>query len=275
MKTLLITIITMAKNKIAKKKAKKKVVKKAKRAAPARSTEVVIRVQPQPSLPALPTVSDLSQPMKNGKNLTIQKTWVSEGQLIQILQKTPPQYVYKRPGKGGGTFDYVTVAYVTKALNYIFGWNWDFEVVQQGMEGGQVWVLGKLTVRGIRDGQTIVKTQYGRADIKYKKGTKEMLDYGNDLKGASSDALKKCASMIGIASDVYGKADYKHETDREVIDNTPTVAPGEPTPAGARQGPDGDPVFTCEVCDGIITPQEANYSQKMFKKNLCRQHQKK
>lgn len=255
-----------------KKIAKKKVVKKAKRVAPARTTEVVIRVQPQSNLP---TVSELSQPMKNGKNITIQKTWVSEGQLIQILQRTPPQYVYKRPGKGGGTFDYVTVAYVTKSLNYIFGWNWDFEIVQHGIEGGQVWALGKLTVRGTKEGQTIVKTQFGRNDIKYKRGTKEMLDFGNDLKGATSDALKKCASMIGIASDVYGKADYKHETDKEIIDNTPTVAPGEPTPTGAKQGPDGDIVYTCEKCDEIITPQEANYSNKMFKKNLCRKHQTK
>ncbi len=247
---------------------KKKIVKK--KSTQVKTTELVIRVEPQKNLP---TATDLSEPMRDGKKLTVGKTWVSEGQLIRILQKTPPQYVYKRPGKGGGTFDYVTVSYVQKALNYIFGWNWDFEIIQQGIEGKQVWVLGKLTVRGTLPNQTIIKTQYGRADIKFKRYTKDMLDFGNDLKGATSDALKKCASMLGIASDVYGKADYKQETEQDVPD-LPNIKPGDPMPKGTVKGPDGSPVVTCQVCDEIITPQEANYSQKMFKKNLCRNHQK-
>lgn len=227
----------------------------------AKTQQLVIRVEQRPMVP---TLTDLSEPMRDGKKLTAPKTWVSEGQLAKILQKTPPQYVYKRPGKGGGTFEYVTVSYIQKALNYIFGWNWDFEVVQQGMEGGQVWVLGKLTVRGTQPGQTIVKTQYGRADIKFKRGTKDMLDYGNDLKGASSDALKKCASLLGIASDIYGKADYKSETQVEPINPSPEIVPDD----------DVKNALTCEVGDEIITPQEAAFSQKMFGRNLCREHQK-
>ena len=164
-----------------KKKAAKKAVKKA-------ATEIVLRVE---QAPAIPTASELGEPMRDGKKITLTKTWVGEGQLLQILQKTPRQYVYRKPGKGGGTFDYVSVSYITKALNYIFGWNWDFEVVEHGVEGGQVWVKGRLTAHGMHAGQTIIKTQFGRADIKFKRGTKEMLDFGNDLKGATSDALKK------------------------------------------------------------------------------------
>ena len=42
-----------------------------------------------------------------------------------------------------------------------------------------------------------------------------MLDYGNDLKAATTDALKKCASELGIASDIYGANEFKEiaETD--------------------------------------------------------------
>ena len=36
-----------------------------------------------------------------------------------------------------------------------------------------------------------------------------MLDYGNDLKAAATDALKKCASELGIASDIYGSEEFK------------------------------------------------------------------
>jgi hypothetical protein len=54
----------------------------------------------------------------------------------------------------------------------------------------------------------ISKEQYGGSDIKkYSQGTKigQPLDIANDLKSAGSDALKKCASLFGIAQDVYWK----------------------------------------------------------------------
>lgn len=249
-----------------------------------KKNEVVIRVV-QPAI--VPTATDLTEPMRDGKKLTVPSTWVSEGQLTKILQKTPPQYVYKRPGKGGGTFEYVTVSYIQKALNYIFGWNWDFEIIQQGMEGKQVWVLGKLTVRGMKPGQMIVKTQYGRADIKFKRDTKEMLDFGNDLKGATSDALKKCASMLGIASDVYGKADYKDETGKDPVPPmletkvgkvTNAVTPGEVIKTSLKPGqvlgPDGEGVYICSDTGDIISEQEYTFSMKMFGKPLSREAQK-
>jgi hypothetical protein len=37
-------------------------------------------------------------------------------QLQQLLKKTPKQYVHERPGKGGGTWQYVTGGYVKKVL---------------------------------------------------------------------------------------------------------------------------------------------------------------
>ncbi len=256
------------------KKVAKKIAKKVVKKPVVKSQQLVIKVQSLPS-PFIPTVTDLTEPMRDGKKLTVPKTWMSENQLTKILQRTPKQYVYTRPGKGGGKFDYVTVSYVQKALNYIFGWNWDFEVVQQGMEGGQVWVLGKLTVRGMQPGQVIVKTQYGRADIKYKKNTKDMLDYGNDLKGASSDALKKCASLLGIASDIYGKADYKEETGE-----TPVEVGGQPAPQpkgpkeGQVPGPDGEYVYISSQSGDIISEQEYSYSMKMYGRALSRDEQK-
>ena len=129
-------------------------------------------------------------------------------QLLHILQRTPKEHIYHRKGKGGGQWDYVTGVYVKKVLNYVFGWMWNFEVIEHGKEGEQIWVLGKLTINTSK-GQ-IIKTQFGRADLKFwKDKTKGMLDYGNDLKSASTDALKKCASELGIASDIYGQQEFK------------------------------------------------------------------
>ena len=140
-----------------------------------------------------------------------------EEQLIHILQRTPKDHIYTRPAKGGGVWDYVTGTYVKKVLNYVFAWNWDFEVKEKGTQGDLIWVLGRLTVR-TKTGATIVKEQFGRADMKKKKDGTGYVDYGNDLKAATTDALKKCASELGIASDVYGKNEFREIKYQEVTD---------------------------------------------------------
>lgn len=108
---------------------------------------------------------------------------------------------------------------------------------------GAVTVKGTLTCRVVDDAgriREIKKTQFGRADVKWqmvekkdefgktiyetyfdnytqkekKKAVKVKklddftnaplpLDFGNDMKSAVSDCLKKCASLFGIAADVY------------------------------------------------------------------------
>lgn len=236
--------------------------------------EIVVRVQPQPSIQE----SDLG-PVKSGSKYMIPKTWMSEKQVLKIVQKTPPQHVYTRPGKGGQTWSYVTGNYVEKVLNFVFGWNWDFEIVDHGKEADQVWVQGKLTVKDDK-GHEITKSQFGRADIKFKKDTKIMLDFGNDLKSASTDALKKCASLLGIASDIYGKMEYKQEAGRDVPATlSPAQAPKieeESQEAvlkpGQVVGPDGQPTYVCSVCKDPISDAGAEYSMKIFRKRLCKEH---
>jgi len=148
--------------------------------------------------------------------LTMAITPISKEQMLKIFQRTPLEHIYVRPAKGGGQWSFVTGVYVKKILNYVFGFLWDFEIKDKGREGDQVWVLGRLTVKNNLGSVMIVKEQFGRADIKLKKGTNTPLDYGNDLKAASTDALKKCASELGIASDIYGKNEFK---DIKGIDN--------------------------------------------------------
>lgn len=262
--------------------AKKKVVQKAKkRKIPSVrkvSTEIVVRVE---QAPLIPTVTDLAEPMTDGgKKLTIPKTWLGQNQLQFMLQRTPREQVYRRKGRGGQTFDYVTGSYITKALNYVFAWNWDFEVVQHGKEADHVWVLGKLTVHGARPGQTISKTQFGRSDVKQLKAGGN-LDYGNDLKAATTDALKKCASMLGFASDIYGKGDYKAESGQDPLPpRDPALPQGkvyeEPTvQQGAPLAPFEDHV--CQYlgkggCGADLTKQEAEYAKRVYGRELCKEH---
>lgn len=152
-------------------------------------------------------------------------------QLALILKKTPKQYVKQRTAKGGGTWDYVSGGYIKKCLNLMFGWDWDFEILDDKISFGEVVVKGKLTCRG--NGKSIVKTQYGNKEIifktekvfnpdgtpkmveKYNKQVQETrpsqqpLSIGNDFKSAATDCLKKCAAELGIAADIYNKDDFR------------------------------------------------------------------
>lgn len=144
----------------------------------------------------------------NEEDLSLVNQNVLNGkQLDLILKKTPTQYVKTRPAKGGGTWKYVSGGYVRKVLNLMFGWQWSFEILEEKIIHKEVVVKGKLTC--VSNGITIIKTQYGNKDIMFRKGTEEPLSIGNDMKAAATDCLKKCASEIGIAADIYNAEEFK------------------------------------------------------------------
>lgn len=146
----------------------------------------------------------------NEKDLSlVEDNSLNAKQLAIMLKRTPEQYKKKRPAKGGGEWEYVTGGYVKKCLNLMFGWDWDFEIMDSKVmiEAKEVVVLGRLTCRS--GGKTIVKMQYGNKDIMFRRNTEIPLSVGNDMKAAATDALKKCASEIGIAADIYNKEDFR------------------------------------------------------------------
>lgn len=125
-----------------------------------------------------------------------------------IHEKTPAKYIKRRPGAGGMMLDYVEVGYVIDILNRIFNYRWNFEVEQEVVGKEQIYVRGKLTGYDPQTGTWISKTQYGGSEIKrFVTGLKVGLtmDIANDLKSAASDSLKKCASLFGVAKDVFWK----------------------------------------------------------------------
>lgn len=134
---------------------------------------------------------------------------VNEGQRAMLTQQTPKSAILTRKGKGGKTFSYVPHAWVTEKLNEAFGWAWSWDITDWRIlpetDPTEVFVLGKLTVHAPHG--DLVKTQFGSCDVKRDKESR-ILSIGDDLKAASSDALKKAASLLGIALDLY-KADVK------------------------------------------------------------------
>jgi len=282
------TVVKATKKKVAKKVAKKKITKKkVVRKTPKQNVGITVRVQQEPT--ALAKVGHgVIEPLKPAGKYSLPATWISEKQVMIMLQNTPKEQVFTRPGKGGQQWSYVTGHYVEKVLNYVFGWNWDMEIVSKDIYGleagiGQVVVHGKLTVKDSK-GHEVTKSQFGRADIKYKRNTKNPLDIGNDFKAATTDALKKCASLLGIASDIYGKQEFN---DHGVVIKKDTNPPKpyvmqatcykkgeepveEPVIVNTKVKPSQASVIECYECAEPISKAEADYSKRLFKKQLCR-----
>lgn len=148
---------------------------------------------------------------------------MDEAQRVILTQNTPRNEIRTRQGRGGRYLPYVDHAYVTRLLNNAFAFNWDFEtdeaeVLYVGERPFEVKCRGRLTVRAGE--QTIVKMQYGCQPIELLKDGTAPVSLGDAFKGAASDALKKCASLLGIALDLY-------DSDSETVTGrpAPTQAP--------------------------------------------------
>jgi len=131
---------------------------------------------------------------------TIDGAALTTAQTAILSQQTPASAILTRPGPGGKQLSYVTHSWVTATLNQAFGWAWSWEIQEWRLtpeaKPTEVFVLGKLTIHG-QNGRDLVKTQFGSHSLKQAPSV------GDALKAASSDALKKAASLFGLALDLY------------------------------------------------------------------------
>lgn len=139
----------------------------------------------------------------------IQSLKISEGLQKLLSQPTDPTLIRTR-SQSGTTLSYITGYAVVRKLNAAFGycWNWHVDSAWleniEGAKPGQVChVLGTLTAMVKDDDGNIIalsKQAYGSKVAVLKMGAQ---DNQNLYKVASTDALKKAASMFGIAADLY------------------------------------------------------------------------
>lgn len=118
----------------------------------------------------------------------------------ELLEKPfAPQQIKQRQGNYGHILDYVEGHAVIARLNQAFDGNWTYELVDHRIleETGEVLVLGRLATEGI------TKMAFGSKRITRDKETKSIISLGDDLKAASTDALKKTASLLGVGLYLY------------------------------------------------------------------------
>lgn len=166
---------------------------------------------------------------------------------------TPKQFIKSRPS-GGGMVKYVEVGYVIGELNNAFGPFWEWKIIDKTVGAGDIWVQGELTVKDQTSGFSITKTGFGGSKVKKTKDG-NIMNIGNDLKAASSDALKKAASLFGIASDVFFKEmdtyeDLPDEVDTEanVDASTTRIVMNKLFAVGAERG------FTADAIKEKVKP---------------------
>ena len=119
----------------------------------------------------------------------------------ELLEKPfAPEQIKQREGRDG-RLDYVEGHSVIARLNEAFEGHWSFEIMRHDilLERNEVLALGKLSADGV------VKMQFGASRIERDETSNEIVCLGDDLKAAGTDALKKCATFLGVGLHLYGE----------------------------------------------------------------------
>ncbi len=116
-----------------------------------------------------------------------------------LEQEFDQSQIKQRKGAGSRTFPYVDTPAVIRRLNEAFEGEWNFKVVNHIESESEVVVLGELSTAEIS------KQQFGSKLI-LKNST-----LGDNLKAAASDALKKCASLLGVGLHIYDDSELAVE----------------------------------------------------------------
>ncbi len=147
--------------------------------------------------------------------------------MVELEKPFPDSCIKERKGNFGKTLSYIEVHYVVKRLNETLGEKWTFtidrcEVIT--VEEKKEWVCwGKITIGGE------YRSHVGNKPITYKKDSKIPLDLGSDCKAAISDCLKKCATLWGVALNLYEDDDASQDTVKKSAPSSDSSVPKKGT----------------------------------------------
>jgi hypothetical protein len=159
--------------------------------------------------------------------------------------------------RGGVPLIYVDGETVITRLNETFGlFGWKFEILDDGIyEHEEAWCRGRLTIykrltlaQAVSENGDVTayrevvhetsREQYGSQKLKRSRSTGTVLDIGFDKKGAATDCLKKCASLVGVALYLWNKEEtamvkWQLQNAHHVDSTSSTPDQGRPAPPRA------------------------------------------
>lgn len=131
----------------------------------------------------------------------------------RLTEKFPEKYLKRRILNEGAkeekVVEYIGGDKVVERLNEVFGiMNWNFTISDRiiDVDIGHIAILGRLVV--IENGQETVREQWGSSVIDtYTNG--RVVCLGDNIKAATTDALKKCATLVGVGLYLYDSESMK------------------------------------------------------------------
>jgi hypothetical protein len=123
-----------------------------------------------------------------------------------IEKPFPREMLRTRRGPFGQDITYVEAAHYVRRLNEAFDGVWSWRVLSHDIRGSEVIVHGILEAGGQ------VKAAFGGSPITTSRQTGEVVSVADDLKAASTDALKKACSLLGIGLDLYLSRPEEHSS---------------------------------------------------------------
>lgn len=167
-----------------------------------------------------------------------------------LESKFSPDQIKQRSGKQGTTLDYIEGHSIIQRLNDAFEGNWSFEIVSHEILEEEVIVKGRLSA------DEVIKTQFGSSAITRAKETGAIVNLADDLKSAATDALKKCATMLGVGLYLY-KEKPKKNGSRNAVQR---LEPGRnPSPSNQAAEPQPNSPNQSNGDNSRISNKQLNY----------------
>lgn len=145
--------------------------------------------------------------------------------IYQQLSEPFPQEMERTVSKSGRALTYIPISEVIARLNKVIGvGNWSTEIVWCGRDVQDPhWVIAHVRVTATIDGSVVTKDGIGGQQVKMTKSG-QILDLGDEFKGAMSDALKKAVQQLGVG--LYLARDVEAlEVEEAMSTTTPPVDP--------------------------------------------------
>ena len=113
------------------------------------------------------------------------------------LSEQFPKEMERNLNKGGTNLTYIPVSEVINRMNKVLGVeNWSFSIKGYTEIGDSI--VAHVTVIATIDGKEVSRDGVGGQKIKRIKATGLAVDYGDEVKGSVSDALKKAVQTLGV-----------------------------------------------------------------------------
>lgn len=125
---------------------------------------------------------------------------IYQSKIYEQLTEPFPQEMERTVNKSGTRLTYLPIAEVINRMNRVIGvGNWSSEILNCGRDSHDPdWVVAHVRISA-RIGQDIVtRDGFGGQKIKRTKSSSDIVDLGDEFKGAVSDATKKALQQFGV-----------------------------------------------------------------------------